>query len=362
MRRPDDVDVTLRRRRWPWWVVGGLLLAGAAGVVGWAAASLLSPGEEALASPGFTTVEVAQGEVGSSITLNTAAAWTPVPVGANRAAGVVTSIAVAPGDEVTQGSALYAVDLRPVVVAQGQTPAFRDVGQGVEGPDVAQLQTMLTALGMFHGSVDGKAGAGTVSAVKAWQKSLGVAQSGVVGVGDVIFVPTLPTRVALDDDVIVRGAMLSGGEDVVAGLPSAPVFAVPVTEGQAAMMPTGTRVEITSPGGDTWVAVAGEQSPDPETGTITVALDAPESGVICGDQCGQVPVTGQALLSSKIVTVPTVAGLVVPSAALVTGADGQTAVVTEAGDRVPVSVVASARGMSVVEGVDAGVRVRVPAS
>jgi len=324
---------------------------------------VLSPADEVLASPGFTTVEVASGEVGSSISLNTVAAWTPVPVGVNRAAGVVTSVTVAAGDEVSQGSSLYAVDLRPVVVAQGETPAFRDIAQGIEGPDVAQLQGMLTTLGLFHGVVDGKAGAGTVAAIKAWQKSLGLPQSGVVGVGDVIFVPLLPTRVALDDEVVARGASLSGGEDVVAGLPSSPVFTVPVTEGQAGMMPTGTRVEITSPDGDVWVAVAGEQTPDPETGTITVALDAPEEGaVICGEQCAQVPVTGQALLSSKIVTVPTVTGLVVPSAALVTGADGTTAVVTTAGDRIPVTVTASARGMSVVEGVDAGTRVRVPAT
>ncbi|MBD3941328.1 peptidoglycan-binding protein [Microbacterium sp. NEAU-LLC] len=330
--------------------------------MGWAAASVLSPSDEVLASPGFTTVQVVQGEVGSSITLNTVAAWTPIPVGVNRAVGVVTSVTVAAGDEVSQGSTLYAVDLRPVVVAMGETPAFRDIGQGVEGPDVAQLQAMLTSLGLFRGAVDGKAGAGTVAATKAWQKSLGLPQSGVVGVGDVIFVPVLPTRVALDDEIVTRGATLSGGEDLVAGLPASPVFTVPVTEGQAGMMPTGTRVEITSPDGDVWVAVAGEQTPDPETGTITVALTGVDGGVICGEQCGQVPVTGQALLSSRIVTVPTVTGLVVPSAALVTGADGQTAVVTEDGDRIPVSVVASARGMSVVEGVEQGARVRVPAT
>jgi len=262
---------------------------------------------------------------------------------------------------VSQGSVLYFVDLRPVVVAQGDVPAFRQIKQGTVGPDVAQLQMMLTVRGLFTGSVDGDAGAGTASAIKAWQKSLGVSQTGVIEPGDVIFVPALPTRVALDDKFVSRGASLTGGEEVLQGLPSSPVFSVPVTEAQAASIPTGTRVEITSPDGDTWVAVAGAQTPDPDTGAITITLDAADGGPICSDQCGQVPVTGQALLSSKIVTVPTMSGLVVPSAALVTGADGRVAVITKQGSRVAVDVLGSARGMSVIEGVDEGVQVRLPA-
>lgn len=338
-----------------------MLVVGAA-AVGWGAASVLIPSDEVLSAPAYTTVEVVPGEVGSNITLNTVATWTPEPIGVNRATGVVTSVAVAAGEEVSQGSTLYAVDLRPVVVAQGEVPAFRAIAQGVEGPDVAQLQTMLAALGMYGGVADGKTGAGTVAAIKAWQKSIGVTQTGVVGPGDVVFVPTLPTRILLDSEIVTRGASLSGGEDVLQGLPLAPTFGVPVTDDQATMMPTGTTVEITSPQGEVWVASTGAQTTDPETGTLTVILDGRDGLAICGDQCGQVPVTGKALLSSNIITVPTMAGLVVPSAALVTGADGQTAVIDDDGVRRPVTVVASARGMSIIEGVGRGTSVRVPAT
>ena len=50
-----------------------------------------------------------------------------------------------------------------------------------------------------------------------------------------------------------------------------------------------------------------------------------------------------------------------PSAALTTNAAGEIALIDESGARIPVTVVTSARGMSVIEGADAGARVRVPA-
>ena len=104
------------------------------------------------------------------------------------------------------------------------------------------------------------------------------------------------------------------------GLPRAPDFSVAATDAHAAMMPTGTRVEITSPEGDLWEATVTDQERDQQSQTTVVALAGVEDSVICGEQCGQVPVTGQSLLSSRIVTVEPVSGLVVPSAALVTAA------------------------------------------
>ena len=348
------------RRRWPWVLVGSVALVGVGAGVGWAFTTVLTPAEDLLESTPYTYVSVEPGEVGASIQLNTVAEWTPVPVGSNRASGVVTGVIVAAGDEVSQGSTLYSVDLKPVVVAQGDVPAFRAIGQDAEGADVAQLQTMLAARGFYAGTVDGKAKAGTVRAIKAWQKSVGVPQTGTVDAGDVIYVPTLPTRIALDEELIFRGATLTGGEEAVQGLPAAPAFEVPVTEAQATMMPAGTRVQISSPEGDEWVGFVVEQKPEPDTGNVIVALAGDGGAVICADQCGQVPVSGEAILKSRIVTQETVAGLVVPSAALVTGADEQVAVIDEDGGRVPVTVIAAAKGMSVVEGVGDGTRVRIP--
>lgn len=357
----DSVTELNRRRRWPWIVIAivAVVVAGAAST--WAVITVLRPAEDPLESAAQTYVAVAPGEVGAAMNLNTTAEWTPVPVGANRAMGVVTGVSVGPGDEVTHGTTLYSVDLHPVVVAQGSVPAFRSVTSGVEGPDVAQVQAMLTALGHYDGPIDGDAGAGTERAIKRWQEAIGVEETGVVAAGDIIFVPTLPTRVSLDDTLVRRGVSLTGGEEVLRGLPAQPDFRLPVTEAQAGMIPTDTRVELTSPEGATWSGFTSEIVNDTESSGIWLTLVGAEGSLICADQCGQIPPTGPASLPSRIVTTETVAGLVVPSSALVTGANGETAVINEQGERIIVSVEASAKGMSVITGVDEGIMVRVPA-
>ncbi|MDJ0325504.1 peptidoglycan-binding domain-containing protein [Cryobacterium sp. PH31-AA6] len=344
------------------WVIAGTFLLAVGAATGWAATTVLAPPTRALEARKFTTVEVAQGEVGSSLSLNTASVWTFSPIGTNQAVGIITSIAIKPGEDVDQGSTLYTVGLRPVVVARGDVPAFRAIADGSIGADVGQLQTMLSDLGYYSGVADGKAGAYTSAAIKKWQKSLGLEESGTVEPGDVIFVPSLPTRVALDGGVIKRGATLAGGESVVQGLPPSPTFSVPVTDAQAVSMPAGTRVEITGPDGSLWESLVVAHVKDATTGSTNAILAGLDGLSICRDQCGLVPVSGQSLLPSKVVTVETVKGLSVPSAALITTPDGSVAVVDKAGSLHPVTIIASARGISLIEGVREGLHVRLPST
>lgn len=361
--REGGTPVAQERRSWRWArtsLVGlALVVVGAAGT--WAVLTVLRPAEDPLASTEHTYVEVASGSVGSSISLNTVAEWSQVPVGANQATGIVTSVAVDAGAEVSQGSTLYTVGLRPVVAAEGDVPMFRDIGAGTSGSDVRQLQGMLSSLGYYGGALDGKAENGTTTAIKAWQRALGVEQTGAVSLGDVIFVPRLPARVAIDPELIHRGISLAGGEDGILSLSDAPQFWIPVTDAQAALMPVGSAVQITAPDGQSWQGVAGEQERDADDGTVTVTVTGVDNAVLCGDSCAQVPVSGQTTFSSKIVTVEQVDGLVVPSAALVTTADGGTAVIDSEDARIPVEIVASAKGISVISGAEEGLRVRVPA-
>lgn len=351
-----------RARRWPWLVVAGftILALGAAGA--WAVLTVLRPAEDPLASTEHTYVEVTAGSVGTSISLNTVAAWSQVPVAANQATGIVTEMTVETGAEVAQGATLYTVGLRPVVAAQGTVPMFRDIGADAAGADVRQLQQMLASLGYYGGAIDGKAGKGTVAAITAWQGSLGVDKTGVASLGDVVFLPQLPSRVAFDPELIARGLTLSGGELGILGLSAAPDFWIPVTDAQAAMIPAGGSVEVTAPDGQVWQGVAGEQKRNADDGTVTVAVAGGDGAALCGDACSQVPVSGQATLPSKVVTVEQVDGLVVPSAALVTTSSNETAVIDSDGNRVSVSVVASAKGMSVITGAPEGLQVRIPAA
>lgn len=362
----SDIEVALpsrtRKRRPFIWVVGTVAALVAAGSIGWAGATILTPPVDVLESTPYTYVEVVTGEVGASTSLNAVAAWTPIPVGSNLAAGTVTTVQVDTGQEVSAGSVLYTVDLRPVVIAQGKIPAFRSLTTDSSGEDVAQLQTMLLALGFYTYSVDGEFDWVTKQSVEAWQESLGIESDGTVQAGDIIYVPSLPTRVSLDTDKVKRGGSLGGGEDVIRGLPEAPVFTVPVTATQAGLMPVGTRVEITGPDGQVWEGFVVEQVSSSKDDSVTLNLDGVDGQPICGEECASIPVSDQALLRASVVSVEPVTGLTIPSAALLSKADGSLVVVDDQDIEHQVSVVTSARGMSVIEGVAEGMHVRVPAA
>lgn len=337
-------------------VVGAALAVGVA--VGWAGHRVLARPPAPVDETAATLVEVTTGSVGASMPLTAVARWQPVAAGTNLAAGTVTAVAVTPGQEVGQGAVLYTVDLRPVVVARGQTPAFRALAPGVRGEDVAQLQTLLTDLGRYRGPVDGRFTAATGAAVRAWQRSLGLAPDGTVQPADVVFVTDLPARVVLDPAVVARGTRLGGGEAVLSRLPASPTFTLPVSATQADVMPAGTPVTLTAPDGTTWQAVSGARTTEADRTVVT--LDATGAEPICAAACTQLPVGPETRLAAEVVLVPETSGLRVPSAALSTQADGTVVVVDDDGRAHEVVVRASARGTSVVEGVPEGLLVRVP--
>lgn len=348
------------RRKWAPRAVAFAMVAVIAAASGWAIATVLDEPDEVLDSSPFTYVEVVEGEVGSSLNLSTTAEWTPLPLGVTQGSGTVTTISIEAGQEVDAGSVLFTINLRPVVIAQGSVPSFRPLAAGMSGSDVTQLQQLLTALGLFSGTTDGVFGAGTESAVRAWQRSLGVQVSGVVEPGDLIFVPTLPTTVALDTAAITPGATVAPGLAVLLALPESPQFSIPITDQQTTLLPAGTRVEITSPSGEIWEGFAGDQRTD-ETGAIRVSVAGRDGANVCADACAEIPIDGPTVLISRVITVESVSGLSVPSAAIATDASGATTVIDADGNSQPITIIASARGMSIVDGVDVGIRVRVPA-
>lgn len=335
----------------------------AGGAVAWALVTLLRPAVSPVDTAAYTYATVTRGQIESTVRLDTTTRWTTKGVGVNRSAGVVTGVSDALGQgDANQGDVLYSVDLRPVVVAQGDVPAFRSITVGESGEDVAQLQGMLTALGYYGKAITGKVDAATQQAIRLWQGGLGVERTGVVQAGDVIFVPHLPANLVLNTSLIVRGATLMGGENVVSQLPTAPSFSILASGTQAAMVQSGYRVEITAPDGDLWQATTADQVVDSDTGFVNINLAGSGDTPICGSACGSIPVVGQTVLASTIVTMEPVSGLLVPSASLLTQAGGQLIVITESGERVPVDIVASSKGMSIVTGVTEGLKVRIPAS
>jgi peptidoglycan hydrolase-like protein with peptidoglycan-binding domain len=329
--------------------------------IGWAGATVFGSPKTALSSEKFTYVRAVKGAVGSSINLSTSVSWTPAPAANNLASGIVTTVNIQAGQEVTSGTVLYSVDMQPVTIAQGDIPSFETMSEGTVGPDVAQLQRMLSTLGYFNATATGVFSRATARAVKAWQTRLGVDATGVVKMSDIVFVPSLPARIVLDPTLVKRGASVAGGEAAIASLPASPVFTIAATNDQSAFFATGTRVEITNPSGKVWQGyVAGEAVE--EVSGVQVQLIGKNGVAICGDDCGSVPNEGQTLLNSKVITLETQEGITVPSSALLTEADGKVRVVDKSGRQRPVKVITSAKGISVIEGIPAGILVRIPAA
>jgi hypothetical protein len=113
-----------------------------------------------------------------------------------RVPGTVTWLP-APGTTVDRGKPLYKVDEKPVWLFLGGTPLYRKLDKpGIKGADVAVVKANLVALG--HGAGGGAADeftAGTVEAVKRWQRANRQPDTGVVDAGDVV-VLSGPVRVA----------------------------------------------------------------------------------------------------------------------------------------------------------------------
>ena len=96
----------------------------------------------------------------------------------------------APGATISQGQQVYGVDGHSVPLLYGSTPLYRALSAGVSnGADVRELNQDLRALGYRSAPNSDVFTAGTTQAVKAWQKSLGVTQSGTVNPGDTVIEP-----------------------------------------------------------------------------------------------------------------------------------------------------------------------------
>jgi hypothetical protein len=165
----------------------------------------------------------------------------------NRAHGTYTQLPTL-GQVIRQGHALYRVNNRPVALLYGSTPAYRTLSAGATGPDAAELNADLVALGYATRAQLSRRfasfGAATTTAVERLQAALGVTRSGTLALGQAVFEPT---AVRVTSVSAQPGGSSQPGETVLQGTSTARQVQVALDASQQTSLTVGNKVSITLP-------------------------------------------------------------------------------------------------------------------
>ena len=209
-----------------------------------------------------------------------------------QAAGTVTALR-ASGSVVRRGGALYWVDSKPVTLLYGSVPMWRPLNvSSADGADIRELEQNLVALGYDpYGAVavDDDWTSATTAAVKRWQDDLGVAKTGMVAPGDVVFLPGARRVGQLKATV---GAPLQPGAELMETTSTKRIVTIDLDADKQALVKKGDRVAVDLPDGSTIhgriasVGKVAQSTQDPDTGeqgtpTIEVRV-APVRGAKTG--------------------------------------------------------------------------------
>jgi len=203
------------------------------------------------------------------------------------------------------------------------------VTEGTEGEDVLALEAALGRLGFDADgglTVDGVFDEQTTAAVKAWQASIGADDDGVVGPGEVVF---LPQSVRVSDRIAEPGTAVSPGTPVLATSSDESVVTVALPAADQAVLAEGDRVVIVLPD-DT--EVGGTVSFKAETASISQQGQATFEVVIVLDDLAAAEGLDQAPVDVEVVTDRADGVMAVPVTALVALAEGGYAVELEQAD------------------------------
>jgi peptidoglycan hydrolase-like protein with peptidoglycan-binding domain len=250
----------MRRRRRLRWVVVGVSVLAVMGVGTAVAVTRLGgrpvAAAEAPAAP--DTVAVRKMDLAERETLSGDLGYGTAQALTGRRQGTITALP-AQDAVLDRGATVYEVDARPVVLFLGSLPLYRPVVTGMtDGPDVQLVEENLRDLGYSgFGTPNEKFTAGTEAAIKKWQKALGVDQTGVIELGDVV-VTSAPVRVSTVKATL--GAEATG--EVLEYTGTTRSVTVDLDEDQKTIAAIGSKVTLT---------VEGKQVP----GTVTSVVPAP---------------------------------------------------------------------------------------
>lgn len=166
---------------------------------------------------------------------------------ANRLAGTITDLPEI-GDLIERGKPLYSVDDQPVILLYGDLPAYRPLSEGDEGADVEQLERNLEKLGYDGFTVDDEYTWRTAQAVEEWQDDLGLAETGTVELGRVVFLPESHRVSALAAEL---GGLATAGQAVLSYTATAKAVTVELEPEDLSLIDKGDKVTVELPDGKT---------------------------------------------------------------------------------------------------------------
>lgn len=158
------------------------VIAIAAAGLGWVAGQKVkSPAEVAAQTeapePSLITVPIEQRALSSNVVVRGQAQFddaTDLTVSASTSgASIITRVTKESGQQLAEGDVVIEVAGRPVIVLQGELPAFRSLTPTLVGPDVRQLEEALVRLGFDPGTVDETFDTATEEAVAALYREAG---------------------------------------------------------------------------------------------------------------------------------------------------------------------------------------------
>ncbi|MGK4579396.1 peptidoglycan-binding protein [Kitasatospora sp. HPMI-4] len=152
------------------------------------------------------------------------------------------------GAVIKQNEAVYEADGSKVWLLYGERPMYRKLKVGDKGPDVRQLKQNLRDLGYGAGlAVNEEFTSGTAEALKRWQKSHGLKQTGETGPEQIAFTPS-SVRVKKKEAAV--GDQTGPGRPVLSVTGAEREVQIKLDVSDAELAEPGTGVEITLPGGD----------------------------------------------------------------------------------------------------------------
>lgn len=306
--------------------------------------------EEAPTDP--ILVEVVNTEFGRTVPVAVRVDWSGRPIAAPVLAGVVTAVQDGLVDP-KPGDVLLRVDDEPVVVAVGETPAYRDLTSGAEGEDVRQLQEFLVMLGLFEYAPDGEFGTSTAQAVRLLNERHGASFGSTIPLGSLVF---------LGEDNQHRLST-----EIVLGSPAPTSLEFSALDAEG---PEFTALIGLLPGLAEGMLVEIEELNHPLR-VSTIVREGQEALMALRDKDGAPPCSSpdcpfwnqrepRLIVGGRLELVPGQSGPSVPLGALTLSPEGGAVVVDEQGNQFAVRVLATQDGLALIDGLPSTVtRIRV---